>query len=52
VDGWRLFEVRVPDAPRRKKPSSETTAPPEPAPEFSFALRWDKLREARRREGR
>lgn len=49
---WRLFEVRVPDAPRRKKVRSATTDTQEPAPEFSFALRWDKLREARRREGR
>jgi transposase len=49
---WRLFEVRVPDALRRKKARSETTDTQEPAPEFSFALRWDKLREARRREGR
>lgn len=49
---WRLFEVRVPDAPHRKKPGRKTTDPLEPAPEFSFALRWDKLRETRRREGR
>jgi hypothetical protein len=48
---WRLFDVRVPAAPRRGKPKNPTTAPPEPAQEFSFALRWDKLREARRREG-
>jgi hypothetical protein len=48
---WRLFEVRVPDAPHRKKVSN--AAPDmELAPEFSFALRWDKLRETRRREGR
>ena len=49
---WRLFELRVPDAPRPKKSSSPTTVTQEPAPEFSFALRWDKLREAWRREGR
>ncbi len=47
---WRLFEVRVPAAPRQSK--KQKTDTPESAPEFSFALRWDKLREARRREGR
>ncbi len=49
---WRLFEVRVPEAPQRKKANNAATDTKEPAPEFSFALRWDKLREARRREGR
>ena len=49
---WRLFELRVPDAPRPTKSSSPTTVTQEPAPEFSFALRWHKLRETRRREGR
>jgi hypothetical protein len=49
---WRLFEVRVPEAPRRRKPKHQKTDTPEPAAEFSFALRWDKLRVARRREGR
>jgi hypothetical protein len=49
---WRLFDVRVPDAPRRRKPKHQPTDTPEPASEFSFALRWDKLRIARRREGR
>jgi hypothetical protein len=39
--------VRVPDAPRRKKASDKTTDTRNPAPEFSFALRWDKLREGR-----
>jgi hypothetical protein len=46
---WRLFDVAVPDAPRLGKKKENTDEPP---PEFSFALRWDKLREARRREGR
>lgn len=49
---WRLFEVRVPDAPRGQKAKNQQTDTPALAPEFSFALRWDKLREARRREGR
>lgn len=49
---WRLFEVRVPAAPRRQNASNAAADTQEPAPEFSFALRWDKLREARRREGR
>lgn len=50
---WRLFDVRVPDAPGRR--TSTTRQTPDtlvPAPEFSFALRWEKLRIARRREGR
>ena len=48
--GWRLFEVRVPK-PKRRRPSAETAAS-ESAPGFSYQLRWDKLRQARRREGR
>ena len=48
---WRLFDVRVPDASRKGKPKNQKTDTPEPAPEFSFALRWDKLREVRRHEG-
>jgi hypothetical protein len=49
--GWRLFQVRVPKPPRRRKatPPAAATAP---APGFSYELRWDKLRQARRREGR
>jgi transposase len=46
---WRLFEIAVPAAPRRRSKKKDTEEPP---PEFSFALRWDKLREARRHEGR
>lgn len=49
---WRLFEVQVPAAPRRRQRKQQPTATPEPAQEFSFALRWDKRREARRRAGR
>lgn len=49
---WRLFEVRVPEAPPRKKAGAATTGAADPVAEFSFALRWDKLREAWRREGR
>src|ERR1043166_230596 len=49
---WRLFEVSVPDAPRRQQAKNQKTDTLELAPAFSFALRWDKLREARRREGR
>jgi hypothetical protein len=41
---WRLFEVLVPAPP----PRGQTA----PAPAFSYRLRWDKLREARRHEGR
>ncbi len=51
--GWRLFKVRVPKPPRQRKSKSKspavTTAPP---PGFSYALRWDKVRQTRRREGR
>ena len=46
---WRLFDIAVADVPRRRKKKKNTKQPP---PKFSFALRWDKLREARRQEGR
>jgi len=46
---WRLFDIVVADAPRRRKKKRKTKQPP---PTFSFTLRWDKLREARRHEGR
>jgi hypothetical protein len=50
---WRLFDVRVPDAPGRPPPTkNQKMDTPVSPPEFSFALRWDKLRIARRREGR
>jgi len=48
--GWRLFDVQVPKPKGRRK---STEAPsPEPTPDFSYQLRWDKLRQAHRREGR
>ena len=47
---WRLFKVCVPEAPRRRKAKAAPTDPLPPT--FSFALRWDKLRAARRHEGR
>jgi len=46
---WRFVEVQLPKA-QRKKPA--TNAPPAAAREFAFKLRKDKLRIARRREGR
>ena len=46
---WRLFDITVPDAPRRRQANSKTGEPP---PAFSYRLRWDKLRTARRHEGR
>lgn len=46
---WRLFEVTVPAAPRRRKKHKDTRGS---APKSSIALRWEKLREARRHEGR
>ncbi len=49
---WRLFEVHVSHAPRRRKSKNHKTDTAQAVPKFSFALRWDKLREARRREGR
>ena len=48
--GWRMFEVQVPKPKGARK--SAQAATPEPAPGFSYKLRWDKLRQARRREGR
>jgi hypothetical protein len=47
---WRMFKVSVPKRKRRRK-SDEATAP-ESGPGFSYKLCWDKLRQARRREGR
>jgi len=48
---WRLFEVCVPKPPPRPKANLPATVPCATA-EFSFKLRRDKLRQARRREGR
>jgi hypothetical protein len=47
--GWRLFDVRVAKVQRHRK-----SAPPaaELGSAFSYKLRVDKLRQARRREGR
>jgi transposase len=47
---WRLVEVKVPAAPRKK--TSESQPPGAAAAEFSFRLLKDKLRVTRRREGR
>jgi len=46
---WRLFAIEVPDAPRS---GQGKTGKEEPPSVFSYRLRWDKLREARRHEGR
>ena len=46
---WRLFEITVPAAPPQGEKKTDTSGA---TPEFSWRLRWDKLREARRREGR
>jgi transposase len=48
--GWRMFKVQVPKPKRAGK--SAQAATPEPVPGFSYQLRWDKLRQAHRREGR
>jgi len=44
---WRFVEIKLPAAKRKKKKRKE-----QPAPSFAFKLRRDKLRIARRREGR
>ena len=44
---WRFVEIKLPAAKRKKKKRKE-----HPAPSFAFKLRRDKLRVARRREGR
>ena len=44
---WRFVEIKLPAAKRKKKKRKES-----PAPSFAFKLRRDKLRIARRREGR
>ena len=46
---WRFVEVHLPAAKTNKTPKTE---PPVPEQKFSFSLRKDKLRLARRREGR
>ena len=48
--GWRLFKVQVPKPKRRRKSAEAAVA--QPVPGFSYQLRWDKLRQARHREGR
>jgi len=48
--GWRMFEVQVPK-PKRAGKSAEAVTP-KLAPGFSYKLRWDKVRQAHRREGR
>jgi transposase len=50
---WRLFEVRVPESGRGQRGSNNQPAlSSAPVQQVSFKLRWDKLREAWRREGR
>jgi len=44
---WRFVEIKLPAAKRKKKKRKE-----QPTPSFVFKLRRDKLRVARRREGR
>src|SRR6266542_121067 len=44
---WRFVEIKLPAAKRKKKKRKEQSAP-----SFTFKLRRDKLRVARRREGR
>ena len=47
---WRFVEVELPPARRKKEPPA--TGSPTPQKQFSFRLNKDKLRVARRREGR
>lgn len=49
---WRLFEVTVSAPPARKRRKSKKRRRQEPSPTFTYTLRWEKLREAYRREGR
>jgi transposase len=49
---WRLFAVEVPAPPKRKGRKSKKKPRREPPPTFTCALRWDRLRETYRREGR
>jgi len=44
---WRFVEIKLPAGKRKKKKRKE-----QPTPSFAFKLRRDKLRVARRREGR
>lgn len=46
---WRLLDIAVAEVPSRSKKKKQ---PKQPPPKFSFARGWDKLREARRQEGR
>jgi transposase len=48
---WRFVEVELPSAKKKKKQTSKNE-PEIPEKEFSFKLHKDKLRVARRREGR
>lgn len=51
---WRFVEMELPPARKKKKPKANQAAVAATTPEkaFSFRLRKDKLRVARRREGR
>jgi transposase len=49
---WRFVEVELPSAKKKKKKQTSKNEPEIPEKEFSFKLRKDKLRVARRREGR
>jgi transposase len=49
---WRFVAVELPAAKKKKKKPTPKTEPELPEKKFSFTLRKDKLRVARRREGR
>jgi len=50
---WRLVKVQLPSAPKKSKPKAKPPRrSPQPPKEFAFNLRKDRLRAARRREGR
>jgi transposase len=50
---WRLVKVQLPSAPTKSKPKAKPPRRlPPPPQEFAFRLRKDRLRAARRREGR
>jgi hypothetical protein len=49
---WRLFEVTVPKPARRRKKQKDTVTAEPPPVALTWRVRWDKLRAARRQEGR
>lgn len=49
---WRLVDIQLPSAPRKRKKKETESASAPGEKKFAFTLRKEKLREVRRREGR